>query len=53
MNIQRELIHPTTFDDALQDWRAKSITTKANQKNSEGHAFLEPLLDREGNQNII
>lgn len=47
MGIQLEIIPPITFDDALQDWRAKIITIKANQKNSEKYAFPELLFDWE------
>lgn len=47
MNIQWEIIPPTIFNDALQDWEAKCMTSKANQKNSEEHAFPKSLLDRQ------
>lgn len=48
MNIQWKIIPTTAFDDALQDWRAKSMTIKSNQKNSEEHVFPESLFDGEG-----
>lgn len=47
MDIQLEIIPLSTFDDALQDWRSKIITIKANQKNFEKHAFPESSLDQE------
>lgn len=39
------------FDDALQDWRDKSMIIKAKQKDSEKHTFPESLLDKEGKKN--
>lgn len=53
MNIQWEIIPPTIFNDALQDWEAKCMTSKANQKNSEEHAFPKSLLDRQKKKKLF